>query len=102
MQDKIVKTVIQKYIERSELGINKYGTTLHGSKESFTNFLNHLQEELFDASLYVQVLLERANKENDKAFLIAQNEYLKENLAKLNNEVFMLREIKRHKDEQNG
>ena len=54
--DKIVDDVISKYKQRSELGIEKYGTTLHESPDGFYAFLNHLQEELMDATLYIEKL----------------------------------------------
>ena len=54
--DKIVNDVISKYKQRSELGIEKYGTTLHDSPDGFYAFLNHLQEELMDATLYIEKL----------------------------------------------
>ncbi len=54
--DKIVENVISKYKQRSELGIEKYGTTLHDSPDGFYAFLNHLQEELMDATLYIEKL----------------------------------------------
>ena len=54
--DKIVDDVISKYKQRSELGIEKYGTTLHDSPDGFYAFLNHLQEELMDATLYIEKL----------------------------------------------
>ena len=54
--DKIVENVISKYKQRSELGIEKYGTTLHESPDGFYAFLNHLQEELMDATLYIEKL----------------------------------------------
>lgn len=54
--DKIVDDVISKYKQRSELGIEKYGTTLHESPDGFYAFLNHLQEELMDATLYLEKL----------------------------------------------
>jgi len=40
--------------------------------------------------------------EKDINFLRAQNEFLKEKLAKLSNEVFMLREALKHKQKDNG
>lgn len=52
MQDKIVQQVIQKYQNRSEVGINKYGTTLEENNKD--NYLKHLQEELMDATLYIE------------------------------------------------
>jgi len=55
-KDAIVDQVVKKLQDRSKLGIKKYGTTLAESKEGFIPFLNHLQEELMDAVLYIQKL----------------------------------------------
>lgn len=52
MKDKIVEQVIQKYEGRSSVGIKKYGTTLE--KNNTDNYLIHLQEELMDATLYIE------------------------------------------------
>jgi hypothetical protein len=60
MKDKIVRQLIHKYIQRSELGIKKYGTTLEDNNTD--NFLIHLQQELMDASLYIEKLLDENNK----------------------------------------
>ena len=54
--DTVVDEVTQKYKERSKLGIQKYGTTLEGNKGDFAYWVNHLQEELMDATLYLQKL----------------------------------------------
>lgn len=54
--DPVVEQVIAKYNERSKLGIEKYNTTLHDNPDGFYAFLNHLQEELMDATLYIQKL----------------------------------------------
>lgn len=54
MTDKIVKQVIDKFNQRSEIGIKKYGTTLEQNNND--DFLNHLQEELMDAILYIEKL----------------------------------------------
>jgi hypothetical protein len=54
MQDGIVNQVIEKMKNRSEVGIKKYGTTLE--QNNTDDFLNHLQEELMDAILYIQKL----------------------------------------------
>lgn len=56
--DKYVESVIAKYRERSEIGIKKYGTTLERKDLNLIDWLNHLQEELMDASLYVERLKE--------------------------------------------
>ena len=54
MKDKIVQDVIDKFQQRSDTGIKKYGTTLE--ENNTDDFLNHLQEELMDAILYIQKL----------------------------------------------
>lgn len=57
MSDRIVEQVIAKYQQRSEVGIQKYGTTLQDNNKD--NFLKHLQEELMDGSLYIEKLQEQ-------------------------------------------
>jgi hypothetical protein len=64
MKDKIVRQLIHKYIQRSELGIKKYGTTLEDNNTD--NFLIHLQQELMDASLYIEKLLDDINSRSDR------------------------------------
>jgi len=54
--DKIVDDVIKRFKQRSEVGIEKYGTTLYDSPDGFYSFLNHLLEELMDATLYIEKL----------------------------------------------
>jgi hypothetical protein len=53
MKDSIVESVIEKYIERSEAGIEKYGTTLERNLLTFDEWMTHLQQELMDATLYI-------------------------------------------------
>jgi hypothetical protein len=55
MRDQIVEDVIGKYLDRSQVGITKYGTTLE--KNNRDNYLKHLQEELMDATLYLEKLM---------------------------------------------
>jgi len=55
-KDPIVENVKRLYDIRSKVGIDKYNTTLFDSPDGFYNFLNHLQEELMDASLYIEKL----------------------------------------------
>ena len=59
MKDKIVESVVNKFNERSEVGIKKYGTTL--AENNTDNFLVHLQEELMDATLYIEKLIKQGN-----------------------------------------
>lgn len=56
MRDQVVETVIDKYYDRSQTGITKYGTTLETNNSD--NYLKHLQEELMDATLYIQKLMD--------------------------------------------
>jgi hypothetical protein len=53
-KDAIVAKVIEAYKTRSEVGIAKYGTTLEDNNTD--DFLQHLQEELMDATLYIEKL----------------------------------------------
>lgn len=53
--DRIVAEVIDKFQQRSEVGIRKYNTTLEENNKD--NFFVHLQEELMDSTLYLQKLL---------------------------------------------
>ena len=57
VKDSIVESLIKKYKDRSEVGIKKYGTTLDREDLNTLEWLKHLQEELMDASLYIEKLL---------------------------------------------
>ena len=61
MKDTIVESVIEQFKQRSEAGINKYGVTLDREDLNALEWLQHLQEELMDATLYVQKLKEKLN-----------------------------------------
>jgi len=61
MKDTIVESVIEQFKERSNVGINKYGVTLDRDDLNALEWLQHLQEELMDATLYVQKLKEKLN-----------------------------------------
>jgi hypothetical protein len=60
-KDTIVESVIEQFKQRSETGINKYGVTLDREDLNALEWLQHLQEELMDATLYVQKLKEKLN-----------------------------------------
>jgi hypothetical protein len=69
VEDPIVIAVFAKYAERSQRGIEKYGTMLTRTDLNLTDWLNHLQEELMDATLYIEKL--KADlKQAQKAALI--------------------------------
>jgi len=58
-EDSIVNEVVENFKERSRIGILKYNTTLDRTDIDFIGWVNHLQQELMDATLY----LERLKKE---------------------------------------
>lgn len=51
MRDQVVDNVIDKYYDRSQIGITKYGTTLE--KNNTDDFINHALEEAMDFTLYL-------------------------------------------------
>ena len=58
-KDPIVEEVVNSLRSRSDVGISKYGTSLH--ENNTDDFLQHLQEELMDAVLYIQKLKTQRN-----------------------------------------
>lgn len=62
MEDKIVNSVIDSYKQRSEFGFKKYGTTLERDDLNFLQWMQHLQEELMDATLYIEKLKSELTK----------------------------------------
>jgi hypothetical protein len=54
--DGIVNRVIDAFKKRSERGLKKYGTTLDRNDLTHVEWLQHLQEELMDAALYIEKL----------------------------------------------
>ena len=61
-KDGVVQDVKNLYDQRSEVGIDKYQTTLEDSTEGLEAFLIHLQQELMDATLYIEKLKRLNNK----------------------------------------
>ena len=69
MSDSVVQAVIKKFLERSELGQKKYGTTLDRTDLSPLDWITHAQEELMDGILYLEKLKSQkgvASQETDK------------------------------------
>lgn len=66
MIDKIVERVREAFKKRSERGLEKYGTTLERNDLTHLEWLQHLQEELMDATLYIEKLKdEEKNKQSN-------------------------------------
>ncbi len=55
-KDNIVNKVIQSFVERSNVGLQKYGTTLDRDDLSVLDWIQHAQEEHMDAILYLEKL----------------------------------------------
>jgi hypothetical protein len=81
MKDEIVEQVINKYHIRSDVGIRKYRTTLETNNKD--NFLNHLQEELMDATLYIQKLMDQNREITELVKSIPNNEELGANIRRM-------------------
>lgn len=62
-KDKIVESVLSRFKERSEAGIKKYNTTLERNDLNTLQWLTHLQEELMDATLYIERLKQEYDNE---------------------------------------
>lgn len=56
MKDEIVEKIVNKFYERSQIGITKYNTTLE--KNNSDNFFNHALEESMDFSLYLMKIID--------------------------------------------
>ena len=58
-RDPVVERVCRKFVGRSDVGFEKYGVTLEEDPSEMLEWLNHLQEELMDAVLYLQKAKEK-------------------------------------------
>ena len=61
-RDPVVKHVVDMFVDRSDVGYEKYGQTLHEERTSgvkdLAAYLKDIQEELMDAVLYIQAARE--------------------------------------------
>ena len=55
-RDSIVESVVRKFQDRSAVGIKKYGVTLDRTDLGLADWIQHAQEELMDAILYLEKL----------------------------------------------
>ena len=56
VKDSVVQSVINKFKQRSEVGIKKYNTTLDREDLTDKEWINHAQEEAMDLILYLEKL----------------------------------------------
>jgi hypothetical protein len=71
--DSVVEQVKNNFDSRSRTGIEKYGTTLDRDDLTFAEWLTHLQEELMDATLYVEKL--KSEMENENRYVITKESW---------------------------
>ena len=61
-KDKIVQQVIDKFKQRSEVGIKKYNKTMDRNDLDIIQWLTHAQEEAMDLALYLEKIKFELNK----------------------------------------
>lgn len=62
-RDPNVEAVRAKLLERSQVGIRKYGVTTSAAGLTPRDWMKHLQEELMDAAVYVEAALRELDRE---------------------------------------
>ena len=72
-RDPVVKNVVDKFVERSDVGYSKYGSTLDDERrlkmKNLQGYLNDIQEELMDAVLYIQAAREELRDLNEESLI---------------------------------
>ena len=72
-RDPVVKNVVDKFVSRSDVGYEKYGTSLDDERrlkmKGLQKYLNDIQEELMDAILYIQTAREELQDLSDDALV---------------------------------
>jgi hypothetical protein len=68
-RDPVVESVVNKFVSRSDVGFAKYGKTLRDDESDLFTWVNHLQEELMDAVLYMQRLKEEITNMKEEKLL---------------------------------
>lgn len=59
--DSVVDAILNKFVDRAEMGFNKYNNTLDRKDLSKLEWINHAQEELMDGILYLERLKQEIN-----------------------------------------
>jgi len=72
-RDPVVKNVVDKFVSRSDVGFEKYGSTLDDERrlkmKGLTKYLNDIQEELMDAVLYIQTAREELRDLSEESLI---------------------------------
>jgi len=77
-RDPVVRKVCDKFIDRSNVGYEKYGSTLDDERrlkmKGLTKYLNDVQEELMDAVLYIQAARDELQDLSEESLIEKFNE----------------------------
>ena len=72
-RDPVVKIVVDKFVKRSDVGYEKYGSTLDDERrfkmKGLQKYLNDVQEELMDAILYIQAARDELQDLSEEALI---------------------------------
>jgi hypothetical protein len=72
-RDPVVKKVCDKFVKRSDVGYEKYGSTLDDERrlkmKGLQKYLNDAQEELMDAILYIQAAKDELQDLSEEALI---------------------------------
>ena len=69
VRDKVIESVINKIIQRSDVGYKKYGITLHKDDQPLDTWLQHIQEELMAAVNYIEKTRQALRSEIEEMYL---------------------------------
>ena len=69
IRDEVIKSVVKKFINRSDVGYKKYGVTLHKDDQPLDIWLQHIQEELMDAVNYIEKTRRVLRNEIEECYL---------------------------------
>ena len=82
-RDPVVERVVDKFVGRSNVGFDKYGTTLQDERtmkmKGLQKYLNDVQEELMDAVLYIQAARDELQDLSEEALIEKCKEDIYEN-----------------------
>ena len=82
-RDPGVERVVDKFVGRSNVGFDKYGTTLQDERtmkmKGLQKYLNDVQEELMDAILYIQAARDELQDLSEEALIEKCKEDIYEN-----------------------
>jgi len=69
IRDEVIKSVVKKFINRSDVGYKKYGVTLKEDDQTLDTWLKHIQEELMDAVNYIEKTRHVLKSEIEECYL---------------------------------